>query len=394
MRVFFETEPARTLVLARIRDFHLEASAALTGIDGSTLAAGDTARLERHLTKAVRRVASDLRVEILPKAPGELDVIVAPNVELGRECIALEIVRRAPTIPGVAFLRHGSAMPIEQALADVHARTGLDLSAARVRVGFSRGHLLEVVVHSPHVTSVTDELALSAADLLVSRSIGGRHFHEWIGAVDVAPIARGGPLRVIDATRGAPQATLPVGDLPLAVNRAIEEVEAALPDLQHQARVAREAWTLLELTPEPQDDYSHLDDLALVSTVMPEALKSFLQGSPFASRRFSRTGERLVYVKLDATRCTSEGRHALRVAAEDAVESALSAHGAGAVVGAGLGLRYAYLFVALEDLDRARALLAGPLRALGVDRRAWILCCDIGWEEEWLGVWDDTPPPP
>jgi len=393
MRVWFASEADRAALLARTSEFHDQVRRAVSGLEHrEALDQADIARLEVRLTDAACRVAPGLRVEVQKARPSGHELVVLPDSGEGLECVAAEMVRFAPVLPGVTFQRHGRALPLELALDDVRARTGFDLSFARARVGFSRGHLLEVVLHSHRFASTADEGALGAADLLVSRLIGDLHYHEWIGAVDVAPAPRGGPLRVVTESADV-ASTLTLAELAPAVQRAIEQVDEALPAERYHERKQREGWTMLDCFPEMQTDYSLADDLAMASTLVPEALKCFLQGSRFSSRRFSRHGERLVYVKIDAASSTPEQRHALGVAVEDAIDAALVPLRAGCAVGAGIGLRYVYVFVMLEGLEHCRAL-SDALRPLKVDPRSWILFCDIGWEHEWIGLCESTPTPP
>jgi hypothetical protein len=286
------------------------------------------------------------------------------------------------------------ALSLPGALAEVRARTGLDLSSARVRLGFSRGHLLEAVVLSSVFTSRTDERALDAANLLVPLLLGENVFDDWFGAVDVAPAPRPGSLRVLAAGATAPDPTLLLTDVKPAVEAAIRGVDASLPDKPYYALGDRAEWTLLEAEPAVADDYVAQDDLVLLSTKLPEAMKCFLQGSPFSSRRFSKHGERFVYAKIDSVGRTTDERYALRLSIEEALQKVLARSGLGCAVGAGIGLRYVYVVLALLHLDDGVAIAQSALQELAVPRRAWILACDSACEDDWMGVWDDTPAPP
>src|SRR5262249_52746439 len=160
---------------------------------------------------------------------------------------------------GVSFVRYRAESEVETALADARDRFGFDLSRARLRVGFSRGHLLEVVVHSSYFSSSDDGPGLDAANLLVRRLIGEELFEDWIGSVDVAPLRREGPLKLVAAAR--------TGD-PLALEEALPAVEAAvrglyaeLPDAPYRAWADDAKWTLLESEPGADLDYAEQDDV-------------------------------------------------------------------------------------------------------------------------------------
>jgi hypothetical protein len=354
----------------------------------------DLSRLEATLTVDVSRVAEGLRVEIDPVTGGAYRVVVAPVDLDGPALVAAEVVARAPRMPAVEVVRHRPPLELEPALADVRARAGVDLSLARARIGFSRGHLLEVVLYAPSFASAADESALDAANLLLPRLVGDALFDDWVGAVDVAPLPRGGSLRVMSDGAKTPEAMLTLSEVLPAVEAAIRGVRAELPEAPYHVFCERAEWTLLELEPAFDEDYPAQDDIALVSTMVPEAVKCFLQGSPFASARFSNHGEVFAYVKIDAAESTVDGRHELSVTLEEALNVALVPGRFGCVVGTGIGTRYVYLNLALEDLDQGVRITRERLQKVGVTRRAWVLFCDSGWMDEWAGVWDDSPPPP
>lgn len=296
---------------------------------------------------------------------------------------------RSPASTGKA-----AALSVEEALHRVRTETGLDLDGARARLGFSRGHLLELVLLSSAFGSAADEQGLDAANLLVPYLIGEAAFDDWVGAVDVGPAPRGGSLRVLPPGAAPADPTLALSDIGPAVEAAIRGVMAELPDSPYHALAEREEWTLLEAEPKLASDYASQDDLVLCSTLLPEAMKCFLQGSPFSSCRFSKHGERFVYAKVDGADGTMEARYALRVSLEEALESALAPSGLGCVVGAGIGVRYVYVVLALASPETALDAAEGALRKLEVPRRAWFLPCDSDHDGEWAGVWDDAPEPP
>lgn len=288
------------------------------------------------------------------------------------------------------------ATPVEGALEAVLRETGLDLAGARARLGFARGHLLEVVVLSAAFPSGTDDAALDAAGLLVARLIGDARFEDWIGAVEVAPAPRPGSLRVLADGGRAPSSppSLSLAEVEPAVTAAIRGLEAELPAVPYHALRGRAGWTLLEAEPAPAEDYPLQDDLVLMSTLLPEAMKCFLQGAPFSSCRFSRHEERIFYVKVDGESRDVDARFALRVKLEEALDRALVPGGLGCVVGAGLGLRYVYVVLALARVDAALETASAALRVEGVGRRSWVLPCDTRWAKDFVPVYPDGPRPP
>ena len=65
----------------------------------------------------------------------------------------------------------------------------------------------------------------------------------------------------------------------------------------------------------------------------------------------------------------------------------------GALVGAGFGLRYGYLDLALCAAERALAELPGILRAARVPKRSWLLFCDSELDKQCVEIWPRTRRP-
>jgi hypothetical protein len=155
-----------------------------------------------------------------------------------------------------------------------------------------------------------------------------------------------------------------------------------------------EDWTMLEATPEPQDDHAAQEDLVLATTRCPEMLKCFLEGRPFSSRRFSKHAEQFAYLKVDQQGLPADERLTARTRVEDALDACLRKDRLGAVIGNGLGLRYGYVDFAMLEPKRALEKLAELGRELELSKRSWLLFCDSERERDWIGIWPDSPSPP
>jgi hypothetical protein len=275
---------------------------------------------------------------------------------------------------------------LQQALAEVAARTGVDLARATARAGFSRGHLLDVSVFVPGGRGAADE---PAARQLVRALLGEDVFRDWIGDVRAAPVPRG-LLRVLD--NQSDERSFPLGELVSAVDAAVRGLHEGLPAEPWWAAAGEREYVVFELEVEPADEYPAQDDAALVSTCAPEMLHCFLRGASFASARFSRHGELFAYVKYrnggdDLARAVE-----MRDALEQELDAALAGARAGRVVGRGIGLSFAYLNLALGDIDVALPLLRSFADRL--PREAWLLFCDSHLGDEWVGLQPGAPRPP
>ncbi|HXK20477.1 MAG TPA: hypothetical protein VNG33_21855 [Polyangiaceae bacterium] len=374
----------------------IEPRVTLSIVDGAADAGGDA-----------RDVGGDTRL-------AELTVSEASAWPLAELLLSV-----APDDVGCALSLGRAASSLERALSEARAEQHVELARATFRAGFSRGHLLEITLAVPGGTGSENEQI--AAENLVLSVLGERLFETWVGAVHVMPAPRGGPLRVLDAT--APHSSLELRELFATVSAAALGVLRGLPESSHGlananantnvnanananasaaaddadavvdgdtdevARQGREGWTLLEVEPLDAPRGVGKDDLVLASTCMPELLRCYLDGSPCASRRFSRTGERFVFVSYaDDERSTTK-----RVAKRNVIEMALSESvtGHGAVTGVGLGVKTTYLDLALGNLETGLPRLVSKLRAVGAPPRTFIQFFDSELADEWLAIWPD-----
>jgi hypothetical protein len=293
---------------------------------------------------------------------------------------ALELLRTARFAPPLAC---------PEAVIQIQQRHGLDLTKARARCGFARGHLLDIVVYVPG--GIGDVRERDASENLVQLVIGEELFERWVGTVSATPTVRGGPLTVLNPS-SEERTALPIASLLEAVRAAVAGLKLGLSSESVSIRTDGEDWVLFELTPELAPDYAAQDDLLFSSTRLPELKKSFLRGEPFFSGRFSNSGELFTYLKYEGSAPSGELRLAERAAIEAALTRVLDAKH-GALVGLGLGIRYGYVDLALADPDCVQTWLIPALREAGLGKRAWLLFCDSELEREWIGVHTDTPEP-
>ena len=292
----------------------------------------------------------------------------------------------------VASDRGRKPIALDAALAQVKRVTGVDFSRARARAGFSRGHLLDVFVSLPGGRGNAEEL--SAARELLTLVLGEARVGDWLGELAVIPAPRGGPLAVVQPTSQDEAQFFSLAELRKAFEAAIAGLHLGLPDVPLCEIGGEQRWTLLELEAEAATDYAAQDDAVLASTFMPEMLKCFLSGAPFASCRFSRHGELFAYLKFRQRPRDLRAGLAARRVLEDAIDAALVTERAGRVVGSGLGVMYAYVDFAFSDPERAVKAVRSVGGRVGLPEQSWLLFCDSALEEEWIGLRPGGPPPP
>lgn len=302
------------------------------------------------------------------------------------------VTERAPSLWPWTFEVRRPAANLDQALEVVRDETGVNLGHARARVGVGRGHLLQIVLACDGVRGDADDLGKDAAERLVELLLGDAVLEDWVDSVRAMSAPRPSPLRIV----GQEQAALPLtlSELVSAVQRAQEAIIANLPAPCHRF-CDRAEWVLFEVSElageETPAELPH-PDLQVASTMCPEMLKCFLSGSPFSSLRFSRHGERFCYLQMELEGAPQE-RIEQRIRAEEVLDRLLVPGGLGCVVGSGIGSRYAYVHLALAQLEAAVGVIRKRLRREQLPRRTWLLFCDSCWQNEWVGLYDDTPAP-
>jgi hypothetical protein len=283
------------------------------------------------------------------------------------------------------------ALPLDESLAAARAATGVDLGRAVVRAGFTRGHLLDIVIKLPGARGTQAEE--DAAEHVVTSLLGEAAADDWLDQVTLEPGAHGGALAVLQSVPEKGQ-YFPLVELPAAVAAAVRGLYAGLPPEPLWATGGEQRWTLLELDVDRSDDYSRQADVALCATFLPEMLKCYLSGAPFASCRFSRHGEIFAYLKHENARGDARQVLAARRVLEDALDAALVVERCGRVVGSGMGVLYSYVDFALVSLERALAVIRTVASRVGLPPRSWLLFCDSALSDDWAAVHPGAPLPP
>ncbi len=356
---------------------------------GELLREGGDWDLVAWMNERLEAISDHLAWEFVDGRDGALRLVITPEGQRRLRPLVDVLLRRAPRIPGWEF--HAFRLPeeLDQAELAVEQRTGLRFEELRVRATRSPGGLIDLAWTSPACAGPDDERAGQAAFLATLALLGERCVDQWIGAILVE--------RAGDGAGGDPPEALPE-----RVRASIDAARARLPESACHRFCDEARWSIYSLDSDPAvaaggstppDDWPRQHDLLVGRTMLPEMWVAARRGGRFSSCRFSRAGETFCYLKIDGAGGTGD-RLAGRSAIEDAVNATLVPAGLGCSVGGGTGLRYSYIDLALTDVPAAAAALREPLRARGVPLRTWLLFHDDELGDEWIGVWDDTPPPP
>jgi hypothetical protein len=266
------------------------------------------------------------------------------------------------------------------ALRTVEVRTGGNITGARFTAAVGLGNHIDLTFSLPEFSG--EENDRSHLFVATETLLGEEVLDKWIGTIAVQPFHHGMPGQPISALREG-------------VDALIQRVRAGLPPTPCFEVSRSTAWTAFKLVPEESDDdYPAQSDMFVGKTMAMDMWRAAHRRGGFASARFSVHGETFCYVKLDGREGTDEERFADKSDIEDALDAVLVSQRLGCHVGGGTGLWYSYIDLALTDVDRGCEAVRRALQAGNVPKRSWILFFDDEWAREWIGVYDDSPPPP
>ena len=329
-----------------------------------------------------------------PARGGEHRLVITPESERELRPLVDTLLSRAPSLPAWEFYAYRLPENLEQTLATVAGRTQVDVSGWQVRVVRGEHHLLDLKWLAPAGTQ--GEGLQYAACVASETLLGEETLDTWIGEISVEEAPRPALLdRLFGRTPGRPE-DHGLGSLKSRVESLIAEIDGESSELP-QSSVDHEndvEYTLFSLEPKEQDDYAGRFDLFTSVSGLPEMWRAAHSDLAFCSRRFSKHGETFCYVKLDGRDSADHGDVRARGKIEDALNARLRPSGLGSGIGGGTGRRYTYIDLAIRHLDHGLSEVRRVLREVGVPERSWLLFLDAHLQNEWLGIYDTTPPPP
>lgn len=316
-------------------------------------------------------------------------LVITPEGERHLRPLVGAILERAPKIAGWEFYPYRIAEDLDWAMTTVIGRTGVDMKDARVELRPRDDQKIDVRYMFAACRSPEDDDAMHAAFVATESLLGEPLLDRWVGTIEVAPH----PKKSLFAFRREPGG-IPIAEMPSRMKQEIDAVVATLP--QGRCVDRRDAeWAMWELRPpQGRNDYPAQSDMLLGKSMYPEMWMATRAPQPFYSDVYSRSGETFCYLKLDGSEGLDEEHFADKGEVEDAIDAALREAGVGCFVGGGTGLRYSYLDLALDDIERGAEIVRGILRGGNIAKRSWLLFHDAELAGEWIGVWGETPRPP
>jgi hypothetical protein len=322
-------------------------------------------------------------------------LVITPEQRRHLRPLVAAIVERAPEISGWEFYAYRQPGDVDDATATVAGRTGGDLTGVMVRAQRGEHNRIDLCFYTPHATHHQDEQAANDAFVATETLLGEECLDKWVGVIEFEPLAkRGGLFGIFRSKEAKPVGLIPLERLRDTVTSVIESLRDQLPPTPHSEWTKDAEWTLWELQPPEMDDCPEQRDLFVARSPNPVAWTTAHSPDLFYSERFTRCGETFCYVKIDGSDGLDESQFADKGEIEDALDEVLVPARLGCQIGGGTGQRYSYIDLALIDLDRGIQAIRDRLRQGNVPKRTWIQFFDADLVAEWVGIYDDTPPPP
>jgi hypothetical protein len=329
------------------------------------------------------------------KGPGHR-LVITPESAHHLRPFTTSLLHRAPQLPGWEFYGYRLPENVEQTHRTVEARTAYNINDFRIRVQRGQFNRVDVCYCGPGISSEEDREAHNAAFVATEVLFGEQLLDQWVGAIEVMPLKKPSVLTALFGRREAePKHFLTLGRAKETLDAVVQSIRDQLSPEPHLTWDDENSlWHSWELQPVEAEDYPRQSDLVFARTFSPDFWLAAHNETNFFSQRFSRAGEKFCYLKIEGLKDWKDCEFADKLMIEDAVNETLKASGLGCVLGGGVGVRYSYIELALVDLIGGIQAIQNRLRAGKVPKQSWILFHDSDLVAEWVGIYDDSPPPP
>jgi hypothetical protein len=365
--------------------------------------------LPSWMTEHLNAVDSRLMWEFGPACNGDGHrLVITPESSRQLRPLVATLIERAPALMGWEFYDYRPPEAVETAVHATTMRTGFE--AKRMEVNVSRGddHLIDLAFYSPDCASQEDEDALHAAFLITEALLGEKRVDKWIGSIRVGHRHLNGRSMYMEEAEAD---LVQLAELKVAVDNMADSILgdcAPVPLYLHRSRFSVSAlsgaetadapWSIFErksiLEEQPRPDYPDKSDLFIGTSCYDKLWAAMFDSPNFQSCRFSAHGETFCYLKIDLVEALEPSHFQDRADIEEQLDVALGEAECGVTIGGGSGRRYAYIDLAVTNVEQAMKFIRIVLMRGRIGHRAWLQFCDLDLVHEWIGIYDDTPPPP
>jgi hypothetical protein len=322
-------------------------------------------------------------------------LVITPEAIHSLRPLVRTILDRAPARPGWEFYAFRLAENFETALRTISGRTGEDIAGTLFRAKRGRGRRIDISFCIPFCRDEEDRTALHAAYVACESLLGEQLLDERVGTISVLPPRERWLARMIEKLAAEEdEPWLPLAELSETVDELVDGLIDELPLQPCADWISTTRWATIELEPLPRSERRPRSDLYVAVTGALDTWQAAHSSGGFYSACHSRCGETFCYVKLDGREgLSSTSLFGDRGEIEDALNQALDEERLGCVTGGGTGQRYSYIDLALTDLRLGVNMARETLQRARVPHCSWILFFDAELACEWVGVYDETPPP-
>lgn len=310
-------------------------------------------------------------------------LVITPEGNHHLRPLAMDVVARAPRLPGWEFYAWRLPDSPEMVCELVNARVGCNFENVTVALQAGDENRIDLLFRWPDRPQEEDT-AMHAVIVAAETIFGEEYLDKWIGVIE--PIS--------------PDQADQSGLSFLSFDRGFETFEALrtsiteqLPEIPWAHDDENEKWSLMQREAVQADDYCGQDDVITCLTCNPNVISAAFSFRTFSSERFGRNREIFAYVKIDG-HDPGNMIYSDREEIEAAVRVALEKERIGGLIGGSQGLRYVYVEFATINMTRAIASIRSVLQQGKVPKRSWILFHDSMMSAEWIGIYPDTPIPP
>jgi len=336
--------------------------------------------MSTHLQSSVIDIAWEFGYDNLT---GAYELVLTPEDDLKLRPLVEALIDRAPRLENWSFFSYRQPISYPDCKKVILSKSGEPLLNLQFTGNPATENNIEITFYYPGIDqdSALYNLVVNQAFFTLEALLGEEILDKWIGVIDVLVLPE------------EDRQLLPLADLKAYVDTQLVLLKNQLPDQPYYTFSEDSDWILYELEPTESEDYPHQQDLYIARTMNATLWTNVQKGYPFYSENYSRLGETFCYIKMDGHFTDEEAFFELKTEIEAQLNQALLDAGFGSVIGSGTGYRYQYIDLALHDLKAAIPLIQRLTTQLGTPRSTWLLFFDTPLSNEWIGMFENTPPP-